>query len=61
MVLPQDPSTDALLLFALHPQEAFVNPGVLRDDYAFSESGEYTSPPETDYDGYTNFIKGERD
>merc|ERR1711871_347608 len=35
----------------------YITPDTLRDGYAFTQSGLYTSPPDMDYDGYVEWIK----
>ena len=37
--------------------EDFITPKCQSDDYAYSESGEYMSPPDGDYDHYVAWIK----
>jgi dynein heavy chain len=37
--------------------EDFITPEVLRDDYSFSPSGDYLSPPDGDYDSYIEYIR----
>merc|ERR1711871_80968 len=37
--------------------EDFITPKCQSDDYAFSESGDYMSPPDGDYDHYVEWIK----
>ena len=34
----------------------YITPDTLRDDYAFSASGKYTSPPDGDYESYKEWI-----
>lgn len=35
----------------------FIQPGIMNDDFAFSESGKYRSIPAGDYNDYITYLK----